>query len=993
MNSNSLRRFTGVLLLALASAVMLAGCDSTYNHVVSIAVTPASPSIAVGKTQQFTATATFSNGKTGDIANQVTWTSGTMSVATITASGGLATGVAAGSSTITATMGKVSGTASLTVTAATLVSIAVTPPTPSITVGAMQQFKATGTYSDASTKDLSSQVTWNSATTSVATITASGGLATGVAIGTSNITATLGTVFSPADVLTVTAAGVTLNTITINPATATIPVGGTEDFTATGHFSDGSTMILAAATWTGTTATASITGTSVTSGTTTTSIGLAMGLVASATAVTITATSSSISGTAVLTVSAPVARNGYIAGVSDGNAATYALNSSTASLLPIASVVVNGSPAQIIPEPSGRFAFILRANTIATASIDPATGRLSGIQSVLNTTVNSNFGVVDPTGQYLYVASSGAAISTLNPYLINLVDGSLTNIGSPIPVGTTANSLTSVIVDRVGKYVYAVDSAGGNVLAFSIGAGGALTALSTPSYPTGGSPQYPAIDPSNTHLYIPNQNDGSITAYTINADGSLTTVTGSPFTAGIGLLPTVAAFDTNATPHFFVTNAGDNTVSVLTIGAGGALSAAVAGSPFPAGSTPVGIAIDPANTSVAVVNEFGNSISTYTVASTGVLTPATPLPLVEAPGGAFLINFGIGTSAPSISPGAVFAANSGSGDISAFTSSTSTGVLSPAAGSPVTGLTGNSFAATDLEGNFLFTGSVAGTQIGGFSVTPSSGAVAALTGSPLTVTGTDKASATYVSPSDGFAYALDVSSGSVVQYTLTSTTVTGPGSTVSAFAGAANLAADPQGDFLFALGTSVTNGIQPFTTYLNGGALLAATQSPALPGNWTSGAVDGSGQFLVAVDSTAKTLQSFLISLAGSGTDGVLSVVGGTVAVTGTGPFVVAFDPLDRVVFVADQAAGTVTVYPFDVATGLLGVAGAVTPVSASGLTQISTDITGTYLYAGVKAVPGPLGGVAVYKIGAGGTLTAVAGSPFPTGTGNPGIAVTNVVQ
>jgi hypothetical protein len=90
--------------------------------------------------------------------------------------------------------------------------------------------------------------------------------------------------------------------------------------------------------------------------------------------------------------------------------------------------------------------------------------------------------------------------------------------------------------------------------------------------------------------------------------------------------------------------------------------------------------------------------------------------------------------APSISPGAVFAANSGSGDISAFTTSTSTGALSPAAGSPVTGLTANSFAATDLEGNFLFTGSAAGTQIGGFSVTPSSGTVAALTGSPLTVT-------------------------------------------------------------------------------------------------------------------------------------------------------------------------------------------------------------------------------------------------------------------
>ena len=90
----------------------------------------------------------------------------------------------------------------LTVTAATLQSIAVTPANPSIAKGLTQQFTATGTYSDGSTQNLTTQVTWASATTSVATIT-SGGLATGVATGTSTISATLGGI-TGSTVLTVT---------------------------------------------------------------------------------------------------------------------------------------------------------------------------------------------------------------------------------------------------------------------------------------------------------------------------------------------------------------------------------------------------------------------------------------------------------------------------------------------------------------------------------------------------------------------------------------------------------------------------------------------------------------------------------------------------------------------------------------------------------------------------------------------------------------------
>ena len=71
----------------------------------------------------------------------MTWGSTNTNVATI-ATGGLATTVGTGQSTISATLGTVTGTDTLTVTAATLVSIAVTPATPSIAKGLTQQFTA-----------------------------------------------------------------------------------------------------------------------------------------------------------------------------------------------------------------------------------------------------------------------------------------------------------------------------------------------------------------------------------------------------------------------------------------------------------------------------------------------------------------------------------------------------------------------------------------------------------------------------------------------------------------------------------------------------------------------------------------------------------------------------------------------------------------------------------------------------------------------------------
>src|SRR5258708_26854527 len=151
---------------------------------------------------------------------------------------GLATSVAAGTTTITATLGGVSGSTTLTVTAATLTSIAVTPANPSLPLGLTQQFTATGTFSDSTTQDLTTQVTWSSSSPGVATISNAGGskgLATSVAAGTTIITATLGSVSGNT---TLTVHALTLVSITVTPANPTLTKGTTQQFTATGHYSD-----------------------------------------------------------------------------------------------------------------------------------------------------------------------------------------------------------------------------------------------------------------------------------------------------------------------------------------------------------------------------------------------------------------------------------------------------------------------------------------------------------------------------------------------------------------------------------------------------------------------------------------------------------------------------------------------------------------------------------------------------------------------------------
>lgn len=229
----------------------------------SVSLSPRTPSVAKGSTLTFTATATFSDGSTQDVTKLATWSVKDVTgigVATIDTTG-VMQARAVGSARITARYETRSSYTTAQITPAKLTSVAVSPATPTIAAGTNVRFSAMGTYSDGSTADVSSQVTWSIRDvmgTGVASIDGTG-TANGLRQGQAMISAELDALTG--NTLMTVGPGVPVR-LAFSTAPVQTPKGTTARFVVTADLSDGGTQdVSGLVTWTST----DVSGTSVAS--------------------------------------------------------------------------------------------------------------------------------------------------------------------------------------------------------------------------------------------------------------------------------------------------------------------------------------------------------------------------------------------------------------------------------------------------------------------------------------------------------------------------------------------------------------------------------------------------------------------------------------------------------------------------------------------------------------------------------------------------------
>jgi len=580
--------------------------------VTSVQITPTQPILQKGVTQPFLATATYDDNTTGDVTQQATWSTGDASVLTVVASGataGLVTAQAAGTTSIKATLGTISGTTSVTVTAPTLTTITISPATATIVVGGTSSFTAQGSYADGSTADLTDSVTWSSSDTTVLSLsnaTGTRGQATALALGTANVQATLSTVTGTAAV-TVTAPRLVSIAVTPNPLS--LPVGLSLLLKATATYADQSTQdVTATATWT-------VLDSSVaTVGNAGSAAGQVTGVKIGST--TVTATLSGLNGSATVTVAQPnlvsisVAPDTTTVSAGNTQAFTATANYDNSTTLDITTQVTWSSSNIAVAQVSN-----------AAGSNGVATSLTAGTATITATYSGAN-------GTATLTVSAPALVSiTVTPATatISAGDTQAYRITGVYQNGTTTTTLTGVTwlsstttVATIAVGVADGGFPGGPAAAATATGVAAGTTTITATYISGSTKLSDSATLTVTQPVTPTGiritpatatiNVGDNQAYTVvlaSSDGTTTPLTtGVTLTTSDGTVATVAAAGGGRGGFgggLAVTGAGAGAATVTaTYTAGGQTFTAKASITVTAPATQVGLYLTPATASVQV---------------------------------------------------------------------------------------------------------------------------------------------------------------------------------------------------------------------------------------------------------------------------------------------------------------------------------------------------------------------------------------------------------
>lgn len=213
-------------------------------------------------------------------------------------------------------------------------------------------------------------------------------------------------------------------------------------------------------------------------------------------------------------------------GAEANNVAVYAINATTGVLTSAGQTSVSGFAASVAVDPSGKFAYVATqsgtpgsAGSVSMFTINATTGALTSIGTIAAGT-NPGSAVVDPAGEFAYVANSGS--NDVSMYTINATTGALTSIGT---IATGADPV-SVVVDPTGKFAYVADFGSNDVAMYTINATtGALT--NTGTIAVAPSPTSIAVHPSGKFAYVTNSASNEVSIYSIDGTTGALTLMGT----------------------------------------------------------------------------------------------------------------------------------------------------------------------------------------------------------------------------------------------------------------------------------------------------------------------------------------------------------------------------------------------------------------------------------------------------------------------------------
>jgi 6-phosphogluconolactonase (cycloisomerase 2 family) len=253
----------------------------------------------------------------------------------------------------------------------------------------------------------------------------------------------------------------------------------------------------------------------------------------------------------------------YVANQADSTISLFTINSTTGALTEVLPRASAGgfSPGFMTMDSGGSFLFVANqsSNDVWAFQIGSA-GALTQVSSV--SVGSSPAGLALTSSGFLYVpVPNFSAIAVLSAN-----SGVLQVVGS-FPVN---NGVGGVAVGSGAKVLYATNPATNTVSAFTIQAGGSLTALPGLTMGTGTTPVIVATDLTGSFLYVANSGSGSISQFKIDSTtGALTAFTTA--SVSVGTNPVFVVADLGG-KFIFVGNTGSRSVTELSINSDGSLT-------------------------------------------------------------------------------------------------------------------------------------------------------------------------------------------------------------------------------------------------------------------------------------------------------------------------------------------------------------------------------------------------------------------------------------